>query len=144
MARNNGSKTATGRFAPGNPGRPRGARHRVTRAVEALLEGEAEALTRKAIEAALGGDTTALRLCLERIAPAPRDRTVELDWPKVEAASDVPAALAAIIAAVAEGAITPGEGAALAALLERFRGAYELADIESRLRALEDTHANQD
>ena len=42
-------------FVPGqsgNPnGRPRGARNRVTLAVEALIEGQAEELTRKAIDA---------------------------------------------------------------------------------------------
>ena len=54
----------------GNPaGRPPGSRNRATIAAEALLEGEAQALTRKAIELALAGDTTALRLCLERIVP---------------------------------------------------------------------------
>src|SRR5262245_41119418 len=45
-------------------GKPRGARHRTTLAAEALLDGEAEALTRKAVELALNGDSTALRLCL--------------------------------------------------------------------------------
>ena len=35
--------------------------------VEQLLEGEAEVLIRKAIERALAGDGTALRLCLDRI-----------------------------------------------------------------------------
>jgi len=50
----------------GNPaGKPKGARHRVTLATEALLDGEAEALTRKAVEMALAGDGAALRLCLE-------------------------------------------------------------------------------
>jgi len=71
--RNNGATTgrrADGRFAPGNTGRPKGARHKATRAAQALLDGEAEALTRKAVEAALEGDTVALRICLERIAPA--------------------------------------------------------------------------
>jgi len=52
-------------FAPGtsgNPaGRPKGARNRATVAAEALLEGEAEALTRKAVELALAGDVTAQR-----------------------------------------------------------------------------------
>jgi hypothetical protein len=46
--------------AAGNPGKPRGARHRASVAAEALLDGEAAALTRKAIELALGGDTFAL------------------------------------------------------------------------------------
>ena len=47
----------------GNPaGRPRGSRNHSTLMAEILLEGEAEALTRRAIELALEGDTTALKL----------------------------------------------------------------------------------
>ena len=46
----------------GNPdGRPKGARNRATVAAERLLDGEADTLTRKAIELAKEGDTTALR-----------------------------------------------------------------------------------
>src|SRR4051794_24922955 len=52
----------------GNPhGKPKGTRHRVTVAAETLLEGEAEAITRKAIELAKQGDGPALRLCMDRI-----------------------------------------------------------------------------
>jgi Family of unknown function (DUF5681) len=59
----------------GNPaGKPKGARNRSTIAAELLLEGEARALTRKAIELGLAGDTTALRLCLERLVPPRKDR----------------------------------------------------------------------
>jgi hypothetical protein len=69
----------------GNPkGRPKGCRHRATVAAEALLDGEAEGLTRKAIELALAGDTTALRLCLERILPARKDRPIRLQIPQIE------------------------------------------------------------
>src|SRR6516162_1772746 len=51
----------------GNPaGRPRGLRNRSTLAAQLLLQGKAEALTRKAVELALGGDPAALRLCLDR------------------------------------------------------------------------------
>ena len=47
----------------GNPkGKPKGARNRAPLAAEVLLDGEAEALTRKAIELALAGDTVALRI----------------------------------------------------------------------------------
>src|SRR5260370_6780136 len=56
-------------------GKPKGARHRSTLAAEALLDGEAEQLMRKTVELALGGDTIALRLCLDRIIP-PRGRCV--------------------------------------------------------------------
>ena len=34
-------------IATGNPGKPKGTRHRATLAAEALLDGETEALTRK-------------------------------------------------------------------------------------------------
>jgi Family of unknown function (DUF5681) len=68
-----------GKWLPGvngnRAGRPKGACHKATLAAEALLEGEAEGITRKAVELAIGGDTTALRLCLERIMPARRGST---------------------------------------------------------------------
>jgi hypothetical protein len=51
----------------------RGARNRATVAAERLLDGEADTLTRKAIELAKEGDTTALRLCIERILPARKE-----------------------------------------------------------------------
>lgn len=135
--RKNAGKTPGRRFQPGNPGKPKGARHKVTLAVEALLEGEAEGLTRKAIEQALAGDVTALRLCLDRIAPATRERTVKFDLPTVTCAEDVPAAIGAIMQAVASGDLAPGEGAAVASLLDRWRVAYEVAELEQRITALE-------
>ncbi|WP_373867386.1 DUF5681 domain-containing protein, partial [Microvirga aerophila] len=60
------------RFQPGNSGRPQGSRNRATLAMEALLDGEAEALTRKAIEMAKEGDATAMRLVLDRLLPPRR------------------------------------------------------------------------
>ena len=71
----NGHDTA-GRFAAGNSGRPAGARNRATMAALELMDGEAEALSHKAIEMALAGDTVALRLCLERVAPPRKDAPV--------------------------------------------------------------------
>jgi hypothetical protein len=61
----NERKTRGRPFQPGNPGRPRGSRGKATVAAQILLDGEAKALTRKAIDLAKEGDTTALRLCLE-------------------------------------------------------------------------------
>src|SRR5215813_3228417 len=73
----------------GNPaGRPKGARNRTTIAVEALLDGQAEAITQKAIELALQGDRVALRLCLERILPAQRERRINFAMPSLESAED--------------------------------------------------------
>ena len=83
---NNASTTRGRPFEPGNPGRPKGARHRITRAAEALLDGETEALTRKAIELALAGDGMALRLCLERILPPRKERPVDIELPSLTGA----------------------------------------------------------
>ena len=107
----------------GNPaGRPRGARNRVTIAIEALLEGEAEALTRKVIERALEGDATALRLCLDRLAPPRRDRPAPFDLPPIRERADVRAAFAAIIAATAEGDLTPSEDCIVRQVARGLRG----------------------
>lgn len=93
-----------GTFATGNNanpgGRPRGARHKVTRAIEELLEGEYDALTRKAIERALEGDMTALRLCLDRLAPPRKDAPISTDLPIVRNARDALKASAVLLAAV--------------------------------------------
>lgn len=126
-----------GRFARGNPGRPRGARHRITRAVEAILDGEADALTRRAVELAMDGDTVALRLCLERIAPPRKDAPVTFDLPAVASAEDASTAMSALLAAVAAGDITPTEATAVAGLVETWRRTKETADIEARIAALE-------
>jgi len=129
------------RFKPGqsgNPaGKPKGARHKTTLAVDALLDGEAENLTRKAVAMALGGDTVAMRLCLDRLAPPRRDRPVPFTLPKLDTAADAKVAAAAILQAVADGELTPSEAGELSKLLENYTPVVEVADIETRLAALE-------
>jgi hypothetical protein len=100
-----------------------------------------EALTRKAVELALGGDIPALRLCLERLLPPRKGRLIELDLPAVRSAQQVPDAFAALLAALARGEVTTEEAQALAGLLEQYRRALETADLEQRVAALEDRWA---
>jgi hypothetical protein len=45
-------------------------------------------LTRKAVELALGGDASALRLCLERSVGPRRGRPVELALPAIRSAAE--------------------------------------------------------
>ncbi|MDP3960677.1 MAG: hypothetical protein Q8Q26_11580 [Pseudorhodobacter sp.] len=136
MTRNSGRNT-DGTFGPGNPGKPQGARHRATMTALALLDGEAEALTRKAMDLALGGDGTALRLCLERIAPPRRDAPVTFALPPMLSAADAAKAAAAVLGAVAEGDLTPTEGALIMALVETYRRTLETTELEARVAALE-------
>ncbi len=137
VAQDNSAKPHGGRFAAGNPGKPKGARHRVTRAAEELLDGEAEVLTRKAIELAKNGDLMALRLCLERILPPRKERPVEIVLPALTGPKDAVAASAALLAAVAGGEIAPGEASVVGRLLELHLRAVEAHDLEARLAALE-------
>ena len=141
--RNNAEETqgrVIGRpFQPGNPGRPPGARHKATLAAEALLDGEAEGLTRKCIEAALGGDGAALRICMDRILPPRKERPVSFRVPPLKSAEDAAAAMAAITDALAAGELTLGEAAEASAMVERFTRALEVGEFEKRLRALEAT-----
>jgi hypothetical protein len=140
------AKRARGRPFPkgqsGNPaGRPRGSSNRATRAAEMLLDGEATALTRKAVELALAGDQAALRLCLDRTVAPRRDRAVELALPPIHSADDILAAIKVVSGAVGRGAITPGEGFTLSQMIETFLRAIEASDFEGRLRELEEDHA---
>ena len=118
-------------------GRPRGTRNKTTLAMEALLDGEAEAITRKAIEKVKDGDMAAIRLCLERILPAVRSRPIEIDLPPVGTAEDVMAAHGAVIAAMAKGEITPDDASTVAGVLEARRRAIETVELEKRIEILE-------
>ena len=131
-----------GRFQPGtsgNPkGRPTGSRHKASIAALTLLEGEASALTRKAIDAALEGDMVALRLCLERIVAPVKSRPLNITLPEITDASDLPKITGALLGALATGQIDPNEAAILSKVVDVHRGALEIADITDRIKKLED------
>lgn len=122
----------------GNPsGKPKGARNKTTVAMEKLLDDDASAITKKAIELAKSGDMTALRLCLERIIPPRKDRPVSFDMPEIKTASDALVAATAIIHAVGESNLTPSEAAELSKVVENFTRVAETADLAERIRRLE-------
>ena len=136
----NGEKTAgrdrRGRFTHGNPGRPKGARHKATEAVEQLMQGQMERITAAVIEAAAGGDMQAARLVLDRIAPR-REPAVSLDLPNIESAADLPMAIAAILQAVAAGDLTPTEAAKITQTIEGAGSAMERHDLDRRIADIE-------
>lgn len=141
MAENSGGKQRGRPFQPGqsgNPaGKPKGARHKATLLAQALLEGEAEALARKAVDLALAGDTVALRLCLERLVPPIKERAVNAALPRILVPGDVVKAMAALLAQVAKGKLTPSEGQELARIIEAAGKSIEREQLEQRIAALE-------
>ena len=137
----NGINTAA-QFSLGNSGRPRGSRNKVTIAIESLLEGQAEALTQTAISKALGGDSIALRLCMDRIAPPMKDTPVVFPLPRMHGAMDASEAAGSVLSAVSEGTLTPIEGTRVMGLIDSYRRTLELTDIEQRIQLLESDHAD--
>jgi hypothetical protein len=122
----------------GNPrGRPQGSRHRVTVALENLFDREGEVLSRRCIELAKDGDLVALRLALERILPARKDRPVAFPLPPIRSAAEAAAASAAILTAVSAGELTPAEGVEISKLVETYIKAAELSELEKRVERLE-------
>ena len=140
MAKNSKSFT---KGQSGNPGgKPKGTRNKTTLAMEALLDGEAEAITRKVIEKAKEGDMVAIQLCLERTISAVKSRLIEIDLPPVETAEDIEAVQGAVIAAMAKGEITPDDASTIANVLEARRRALETVELEKRLDILEKAQGN--
>jgi len=122
----------------GNPaGRPLGVRNKATMAAEALMDGEAETLSKKAVALALEGNPIALRLCLERILPPRKDRPVEFALPEIECAENAARAMAAILSAVASGELSPIEGREVSGIIQTYIQTLESSDIEARITALE-------
>ena len=123
----------------GNPaGKARGTRNKATRAVMALMEGEANAITKTCIERAKAGDMTAIRLILDRLAPPARERSVSLpSLPDLSTAAGVSAALQAVAEALARGDLTPGEASTVTQIFEVRRRAIETEELERRIAALE-------
>jgi hypothetical protein len=132
-------RKSDGTFAPGNKmgGRTPGSLNKTTLAVRELLDGEAEALTRKAIDLALAGDGRALRLCLDRIAPPRRDGPIEFELPPIKTMEDAARASAALLGSVAAGEVTPDEAGRVMALLTAHKQLVESGDLEARIVALE-------
>ena len=108
-----------------------------TKAIESILQGQAKALNQTAVKKALEGNSVALRLCMERIAPAPKDQPVSFRLPQMKSALDASEAAGSVLTAVSEGDLTPIEATRVMGLIDSYRRTLELTEIEQRLQALE-------
>ena len=118
-------------------GRPKGARNKSTILFDKLLDENAKALIEKAIELAKAGDRPSLRLCIDRIAPARKDRHIEFNLPEMTCAAGAVKAAAALAKAVADGELTPSEAADLGKLVESYARILQGFEFEERLSKLE-------
>ncbi len=127
-------------FQPGQSGipngRPRGSRNRRSLLAEKLYEERAQDLVEKAIELALAGDGTALRVCMDRVLAPMRERPVEFELPAMAKAADAVGAMSTVVQGVADGDLMPREAARLAAVVQDYAKTLSTAELERELREL--------
>ena len=141
MSSESNLSSPAGRFQKGrsgNPkGRPKGARNKTTVIAQNLLDRQAQALIKKVVRMALGGDLTCLRLCLERLVPPKKDAPIDIELSRIAVAGDIPKLFSALSARLGEGGLTIQEARSLIEMTEDARRLYELTELEQRISALE-------
>lgn len=133
-----------GRFLPGTPspnplGRPKGTSQATL--VRQLIEPHREELITRALELTRNADpfaaANALRICLERLAPAPRQEAEKIEVPGLAEAATFSEKCDAVIRAVAAGDVSAEAGERVLRLLDVYRKAHETDILERRIAALE-------
>ncbi len=122
----------------GNPaGRPRGARNKRTLMAESMFDRDSADIIDKLIRLAKGGDIAAIRMCIDRICPRHQDRVVALELPPITTAADAVGAMGAITQAIGDGDLGPHEAAELAKVVAGFSQTIHNAELEARMREIE-------
>ena len=122
----------------GNPaGRPKGSFSPAAILAEQMLSTHADGIIRKTIEKALDGNSAALRIFWERIAPPSKEEPVVCEFPPLEKVSDSGEFIAAIINAVARGDLVPRQGSEIAKLVDTYLRTVEATTVDARLTELE-------
>lgn len=129
-------RDAKGRFAAGQSGNPSG-RPAKADELRRLLEGEADAVARKVLEAAANGDMGAARLVLERCVPTQRPVypavifDLDPDAPLTDQARQV-------LAAVSKGELPPDQGRALLDGIASLSRVAQIDELARRIAELEE------
>jgi hypothetical protein len=105
--------------------------------MDEVLGKSGQAILTKLVVQALQGDSTAMRLCVERLLPARRQAPVKFKLPRICSASDVNTAFEHLLQSVARGQLTPAEGQTIGTVLDARRRAIETEELAQRIRTLE-------
>ena len=124
-------------FKHGNPGRPPGAKNKITRLLEELVENEGETLVRKHIELAKNGNVRCLGHLIDRLVPKRPGRRLDLQLPTINGVHDIAAAGAAIMNELNNGNLTLEEASHLLGLLETYTRVITTSDSVMRLEKVE-------
>jgi hypothetical protein len=104
-----------------------GVRNKASTLLDAIGDEDIQAIIEKVVERAKGGDVTCAELILDRVAPPPKSRVVEIGLAEVGRYDGDVAVLrsyGAIVRATAAGEISPAEALELAELVDKQRRAF--------------------
>jgi uncharacterized protein DUF5681 len=119
----------------GNPaGRPKGITDKRT-ALRELLEPHAAELVQVAVQRALDGDSTALKLCLDRLMAPLRARGASISLGHLGESMEEMGR--AVMARLASGELTPDEAGSVMASIASLARVKEIDDLERRVATLE-------
>lgn len=138
MSRKDQGRDKAGRFLPGKSGNPKGRTPEIGK-VRALLEPRREELVQKAVELALEGDSIALRMCLDKLAPQPKATAEPVKVPGLCEADTLTDKAATILNAIGVGVIPPDIGAVLISALGNIARIAELDELAARVTEIENT-----
>lgn len=126
------------KFKPGqsgNPdGRPKGSKDKRTELRE-LLKPHADDLVKKAVDMALAGDTTALRICIDRIIPSIKARDMPISIP--ELTGSLTEKGEKVLLAMGQGEITPNDATQMLQTISAQARILEIDELEKRVYELE-------
>lgn len=132
-----------GSWKPGQSGNPKG-RPRGVGAVAKLRDSISKHLPQiigQLVTAAIGGDTQAARLLLERVLPPvkPTELAVPLELPDGSLTDQG----RAVLAAVSDGDLAPGQGAQLLAAIGSLARIAEIDELTERIAKLEEARRDE-
>ena len=133
-------------FPPGNTlgrGRPKGSRNREKSPSQQLLDEYAPHITRKCMAQALDGNSSSMRLCMERTSSPRRGALVRIKLPPIRTAADLDSAADKVMQAVCRGKLTLAEGIEMMNLLasrsqfiEDVKFETRVADLAEKIKAI--------
>ena len=142
-----GGRDARGRFAPGNPGGPGGARRRayeLRRVAEEVITPDIYAgIMRKAARMALEGNLSAIRFVSERVAGRPAEvplesQPLDVTLPSLKGPSACAEATDRVLQGICDGTIDRETARILIEGIQVRLKVIDAVDLENRLAAMEE------
>lgn len=121
----------------------KGHRIHIASVCEKIVSDKAPELVSKTVQAALDGDMTAMRLCMDRVMPVLKNRPVNISIPEINTADDAMKALGQVVKEVAAGVISIDEGNGMIQMINNIREIILQNEDISRMKSYQETIENK-